>query len=273
MRVAKIAAVVISLSALALVIPLAGGRTEEKKAGEPESKKETPQPPPPRGDAQPTPPTTTAAVPVYKPPLRGAPRGRVGGGTRGDEREMFVLLVLAPDHPGLTVSEQPTLYWFISRSTSSPVELTVVDPRAAEPVLETSISPPVQPGVHRLRLADHGVRLAPAVPYRWFVAVVADPAHRSKDILAGGTIERVDPPAGLGAKLARAGKAELAFDYAEAGLWYDALAAISDMVDSAPDDSGLRSQRAALMVQVGLPEVAKWETTHAAGERPARPPR
>jgi uncharacterized protein DUF928 len=261
MRVIRIVAS-ISVPVLVLVISPSGGRTAEPEPESAESQQQSQQPPPQpgqRGEAQPKPSAAAADVPIYKPPLRGAPRGRVGGGTRGDRREMFVLSVLAPDHPGLTVSEQPTLYWFISRQTSAPVELTVVDPRAAEPVLEARVSPPVSPGVHRLSLADHGVRLSPAVPYRWFVAVVADPAHRSKDILAGGTIERVDVPAGLGAKLARAPKAELAFDYAEAGLWYDALAAISDLVEHAPNDQRLRSQRAALMVQVGLPEVAAWE--------------
>ena len=256
MRAIKLAAV-ISLSALALVVSAAGGGTEEKKGDGTEAKKEAPQSQ--RGEAHPKPPAPTAATPVYQPPLRGAPQGRVGGGTRGNERQVFVLSVLAPDHTGLTVSEQPALYWFISCVTSSPVELTVVDPGVAEPVLETHISPPVPSGVHRLSLADYGVRLSPGVRYRWFVAVVADPAHRSKDILAGGTIERVDLPAGLGAKLAQAGKAELVFDYAQAGLWYDALAAISDLVESAPDDATLRVQRAALMVQVGLPEVAAWD--------------
>ena len=40
----------------------------------------------------------TASAPVYKPPLRGAPGGRVGGGTRGTGREAFILSVLAPAH-------------------------------------------------------------------------------------------------------------------------------------------------------------------------------
>ncbi len=40
-----------------------------------------------------------ANVPVYNPPKRGAPAGRVGGGTRGGtQRDVFVLSVLAPDH-------------------------------------------------------------------------------------------------------------------------------------------------------------------------------
>ncbi len=246
MKSSQIAAV-ISLSALGLLILISPTGSEEKK--------ETKQPH--RVESQPQPPPTTGAVPVYKPPLRGAPGGRLGGGTRGSEREVFVLSVLAPDHTGLTANDQPSLYWFISNVASSPVELTVVDPRAVKPVLDTLIAPPIQPGVHRIRLADYGVRLAPGVAYRWFVAVVPDSDHRSKDILAGGTIERVELPEGLRAKLAQAGKTDRPFLYAAAGFWYDAVAALSELIETTPDDPVFRGQRAALMAEVGLPDLAE----------------
>ncbi len=216
----------------------------------------------PSADAQgtPAPPQSqpqAAAVPMYNPPLLGAPGGRVGGGTRGPAREVFVLSVLAPNHTGLTAVDQPTLYWFISNVTQHPVEVTVVDPQGGDPLLETRVPSPSQPGVHRIRLADFGVRLKPGVPYRWFVAVVPDPARRSKDILAGGTVERVDPSEELKKKLAQAGKADLPFLYAEAGLWYDALAALSELIEAAPQDSAPRKQRAAMLAQVGLPEIGE----------------
>ena len=247
MNTLKVAAI-ISLSALVLVTPVSPAGSEEKKRPTYESE--------PR-ESQTRAVATAAVVPVYKPPLRGAPGGRVGGGTRGTAREVFVLSALAPNHTGLTAGDQPSLYWFISSATPSPMELTVADPRGEKPLMETRISPPGQPGVQRIRLADYGVRLAPGVSYRWFVAVVPDPARRSRDILAGGTIERVDLPEELKGKLAQAGKAELPFLYAEAGLWYDALTAISELIETAPQDPALRKQRAALMVQVGLPAIGE----------------
>src|SRR5262245_16127928 len=193
-----------------------------------------------------------AAAPVYKPPLRGAPGGRIGGGTRGTGGEKMALSVLAPDHSGLTISEQPSLYWFISTATSLPVEVALMDPRTVEPLLETRLTGPIQAGAQRIDLARYGVRLAPGVPYRWYVAVVPDPARRSKDILAGGTIERVAPAAELQAKLATASPQELPLIYAEAGLWYDSLAAYSALIEAAPGDEGLVRQRAALLAQIGL---------------------
>lgn len=208
---------------------------------------------PPRTDSQ----TATAAgtAPIYKPPPRGAPGGRVGGGTRGTGRETFVLSVLAPADTGLTTSQQPTLYWFISTSTSSPVELTVTDPRATQPLLETRIPGPVVPGVHRIRLADHGIRLAPGVPYRWFVAVVPDAGRRSRDVLAGGTIEFTEPPADVKTTLSGAQKAERPAIYAASGFWYDAVAAISELIEASPENATLKTHRASLMAQVGLPGI------------------
>jgi hypothetical protein len=195
-----------------------------------------------------------AKVPVYKLPTRGAPGGRVGGGTRGD-KNVFVLSVLAPDHSGLTTSEQPSLYWFISNSTSLPIELTVIDSKGIKPLLETKLPAPAKAGIQRVRLADYNIRLAPGVAYRWFVAVVPDSDRRSKDILAGGAIERVDVPTDLKAKLVKASKPELYSLYADAGIWYDAVAAISEMIDAAPQDQALRKQRAELLSQVGLSAI------------------
>jgi Domain of Unknown Function (DUF928) len=202
---------------------------------------------------------TTASVPapVYTPPKRGAPGGRVGGGTRGTQREVFVLSVLAPDHSGFTTMEQPSLYWFISNSTSLPVELTVMDPQGIQPILETRIPAPVQAGVHRIRLSDFDIRLAPGAAYRWFVAIVPDADRRSKDILAGGAVERVEMPADLKAKLDQAPKSDLPSIYAEAGLWYDTVAAISELIEAAPQDQALRQQRTALLSQVGLTGITE----------------
>lgn len=211
---------------------------------------------------------TPAGMPVYKPPLRSAPGGRVGGSSRGGGDELPMLSVLAPDHTGLTAQEQPCLYWYLSRSTPHSLkltltELTLIEAQAIRPLLETRISTPIQPGVQCVRLSDYGVRLSPGVAYRWFVALVVDPGNRSKDILAGGSIERIELPEALSARLAQASREEAPHIYAEAGLWYDALMAISDLIETTPNDPVLRNQRAALLEQVGLPEVAEHERRQA----------
>jgi hypothetical protein len=200
--------------------------------------------------------TAVANTPVYVPPLRSAPGGRVGGSTRGT-KIMPMLSALVPDHTGLTAQEQPSLFWYLAGTTIYPVELTITEDRAIQPLLETRISPPIQPGIQRVRLADYGVRLSMDVPYRWFVSLVVDPDSRSRDNVAGGAIERVALSKADRAKLDGSGKTKAPSIYAEMGLWYDALIAISDLIDAAPNDPALHQQRTLLLDQVGLREIAE----------------
>jgi len=198
-----------------------------------------------------------ATAPIYQPPKRGAPGGRVGGGTRGGQQNTFVLSVLAPDHSGFTTSDQPSLYWFISTATTLPVEITVMDADGIQPIVETKLPEPVTAGVHRIRLSDYNVHLKPGAAYRWFVSVVPDADRRSKDITAGGAIERIEMPEALKAKVAQAKKTDLPSIYAEAGIWYDTVAVMSDLIDAAPQDQALRQQRTALLRQVGLTGITE----------------
>jgi len=198
---------------------------------------------------------------AYAPPMRGsASTGRVGGGTRGTgDGPAVALEVLAPDHAGLTVSAQPTLYWFVSRRIESDAELTIVDDTSIDPLLELKLTPPIEPGIHALSLAEHGVKLETGVPYQWFVAVVVDPSQRSYDVIAGGDIERVAHPNDLAGQISSAGTQGAPRAYAEAGIWYDALDGLSTQISNRPGDAGLRQQRAALLDQVGLPGAAAYE--------------
>lgn len=198
---------------------------------------------------------------AYTPPLRGTPSEatRVGGGTRGAQGENLTLNVLVPEHTGLTTRAQPTLHWFTSERVTMPVQITVVHPERIEPLLDLALDPPIEPGIQSVSLAEHGVRLEPEVEYQWFVALIADPAHRSRDFIAGGGIRRVAPPAGLRAE-ARAGPSlELLRSYAEAGIWYDTLDGLTRLIASQPDAGGLREQRAMLFDQVGLGEAAAFD--------------
>ncbi len=202
---------------------------------------------------------------AYQPPMRGsASSGRIGGGTRGAADGPSVTLeVLAPDHAGLTVSAQPTLYWFVSQRIETDAELTIVDDTSVDPLLELKLTPPIEPGIHALSLEEHGIQLAPNVPYQWFVAVVVDPSQRSYDVIAGGEIERVAQTSELASQLRIVGAEETPQAYAEAGIWYDALDGLSTQIGNSPNDAGLRQQRAALLDQVGLPGAAAYERSNS----------
>ena len=63
---------------------------------------------------------------TYKPPKRGMPGGRIGGGTRGKTDGYPILTVLAPDHTGLTTKTRPVLYWYLSTATPKQIEFTLI---------------------------------------------------------------------------------------------------------------------------------------------------
>lgn len=200
--------------------------------------------------------TSTAKGPVYKQPQFGAPGGRVGGGTRGIDNQSLTLIALVPNHRALTTVEQPVLYWYLSKPSSYPIEIVISQDKAVAPLAEKRLPMPGKGGIYGISLKEFGLRLKPDVVYRWFVTVVPDGERRSKDIIAGGIVERIAMPTDLAQKVASSDKSQLHDVYAEAGFWYDALMAISDAIRAQPDDQGLRQERNALLQQVGLGSAA-----------------
>jgi hypothetical protein len=184
------------------------------------------------------------------------PKNRIGGGSRGQGDALPSLFVLTSEHTGLTVKEGPSLFWYLSRAPECGLELTILEGEEPDPLLQVKVKSPQQQGICRLDLSTLGVKLKPDVEYQWMVALVPDPANRSKDFTASGWVKRIPMPAELAAKLARAEPPALPALYAEEGLWYDALAALSDRIGARPDDAAAREERASLLAEQGLVEPA-----------------
>jgi len=170
-----------------------------------------------------------------------------------------VISLLAPDHVGLTLREQPVLYWFTATKQSSPVEFTLIGENAETPAVETKLPLPAQPGLQQIRLSDYKVKLSPGERYQWSVALIMDADEPSANIVAMGAIERISPDKLEQPLPTNLSKADAPKRYAEAGIWYDAVMAISDLIQSNPADMGLRQQRAALLEQVGLADVGTYD--------------
>jgi hypothetical protein len=198
------------------------------------------------------------------------PKARIEGMTRGPEGHNPLVLPLVPDHVGLTIASQPALYWYLSKPTTSPIIFVLVDTRSIQVVHDITLSPQPQPGVQFVRLKDFGIVLEPNVQYRWYITVVIDAESPSRDIVSGGLVERVHPALDMPHGPPPTSDIASVRFYAENGLWYDALASISDLISAAPDNRLLRRQRASLLQQVGLQEVADWDLWQAGTDDIAR---
>ncbi|MCS6294934.1 MAG: DUF928 domain-containing protein [Nitrospira sp.] len=198
-------------------------------------------------------------LPQYHAPQKMTPRARLGGSLRGGEGEDPAVAALVPDHVGITVRQHPALNWFLSKHTSLPITFTLIDERSIHALVERSLTPPHKAGVHAVKLEDLGLALQANVQYRWYISVIKATDSPSQDLVTGGMIERCEfsECSILGAMTMCNREAVIAS--AVKGFWYDAMACLCDLIESNPSDTGLRKQRAALLRQVGLHDVADWD--------------
>jgi len=212
-----------------------------------------------------TPRARSVWAPIYKPPYPNAPNVRVQGITRGSDDAALALTVLAPEHVGLTIKDQPSLFWFQSRTANARFELTIAADKEATPVLEAKLNAATTDGIQRFRLSNTSVKLKKDVEYRWSVAMVLDPENRSRDVVASGVIKRITPSPELISRLAKS-PSDAAAIYADEGVWYDSLEALSDLIEQKPADMALHEERAMFFMQVGLKDAAVYDAKTASAK-------
>jgi len=205
-----------------------------------------------------------AAAPLinYKPRPGsiGKPSVRVGGATRGIMRNVVSITALSPDHTGLTVSEQPSLCWYLSGKARTRLGITINDETSSKPLLEKEFDDGSEGGIRCISLSSYGVSLFPGIEYQWFAAIIHDPEQRSKDVVSSGMIKRIAPEKELSARLASTrDELEKIAIYASEGIWYDALFSLSGLIEKKPGDKKLRELRAGLLEQVGLNKAAAFD--------------
>jgi hypothetical protein len=219
-----------------------------------------------------TAPQPTAAppgepLPAYKPPPRGAPGGRVGGASRGTYRTaapLPTIELLAPeDHTGLSANPAPILYYFVSGPVYWPTRFTISAPMQPVPVIDAKIPPPSAAGIYALNVSDYQVRLRPGIIYTWSVSAIIDPNARSRDLVATASLLLGTPDPAVENAVRIASPARRADLYAQAGFWYDAVAAAAE---AAPFDRDAALD--ALMSEVSL--IKPEDERHAAEAAAAR---
>ena len=198
----------------------------------------------------------------FHPKDKNSPLIRVDGSSRSVVESNISLYALGPPQVGYTIKEKPILYWYQSGPCQAGLEIVIIGSDKTKPILKIKQSQANKSGIQSLRLADHNVRLSKGVQYTWYVAIVPEENDRSKDIFASAMIEVIDPPLRVINKLMTVQKKELVYLLAEEGIWYDALDAISSLVESNSDDKELRGLRADLLEEGELSEVAKFARTH-----------
>jgi hypothetical protein len=203
------------------------------------------KPPTPTGNDAPDAQTTSIA----------ATRGVCNPASDNSEQKTntATLTALAPySHVGQSSATHPTFTWYIPDQESYPLEfwLYEFDPASydgkGKQVYQAKLSSSA--GIMTLALPQQQASLSPGKTYIWQVAVICNPNSPSQSLVVNNRVKivPVDPtittqlnnsqnsdyPKGLASRRAprtltdRTKKADI---YAEAGLWYDALAEVATM--------------------------------------------
>ncbi|MDR4505446.1 MAG: DUF928 domain-containing protein [Candidatus Scalindua sp.] len=206
-------------------------------------------------------PLPTLNTPVYTPPQReNTPGTFVRTVHIGTESNHTTLSVLAPNHVGLTVKEQPSLYWHLSNPMNNRIEFSITQNQIIQPLFKTHLKVRTQTGIQTIRLADYGIRLLPGKQYQWYIKSLQETGNSTKENIAGGMIEHIEPDQALFAQLEKAEASEAPAIYAKAGIWYDAIETVSNLIDTSPNSENFSRQYSSLLTEVGLLKVAEYVT-------------
>lgn len=152
---------------------------------------------------------------VFIPPEIGVPKDRMGAGTRDVSlnTDSGLLLLLVPEGGGLTTLAAPPLIWRLTSGHRGYATVQVAPVGQAAP--ELRIEGPFPPGDYGLDLGRSGFELDTNLIYLWQVALI-DPNSGKAVARSSGLIERVPDALKSGAA-------------ATAGLWFDALAEVTQI--------------------------------------------
>ncbi|MEB3826137.1 DUF928 domain-containing protein [Phormidium sp. CCY1219] len=227
------------------------------------------------------------AVDFVPPDNVGAPRGRVGGGTRGSAFDQVVepgapgrrigggsrgcsigggqpsdrlLTALIPESMvGLTVEEYPTFFWYLPPTDATAVEFVLMDEKGETVIYETTFRTKGEPGIVSLSLPENA-SLPPLdldKNYQWYFSMICNPEDRAADIFVRGWIRRVEPTIALRQELQEAtSQLERAQVYAQNGIWQDTLASLATSLRDNPRNRLVKDEWEQLMRDQGLTTIA-----------------
>lgn len=219
----------------------------------------------------------------FVPPVTKNPRQSQGAGSRGCAEEtlgqnLVTLLIPSQDYIGQTISSHPTFSWYLSQPVEVPMQFTLVEDKAGgggKTIWEKKIDS-AQQGMIHVEIPKDRPELVAGKTYRWTVTLVCNSVQPSANRYFISYIERVPITGALEQKLSAMGLnrnslpktipsgssleiRDRASLYAESGLWYDAVAALTTALKQHPKDTLVQEDLLSLLKQVGLGNVAMQE--------------
>ena len=190
----------------------------------------------------------------------GLPSNRRDGGSRGNcmaKGKDFVALV--PDRPvNLTASISSQLFFYVPQTEEPKTVEFVVRTKDDQLVHEAFLKTTGQAGIMSVAIPDqvkdnlsesHG-------DYHWYLSMICDPNHRSRDIVLEGWIEHVELNKSVKERIELSTDLEKSHLLQQEGVWYDALSVLAELKKSDSDLISIRAEWSQLLESIGLEELA-----------------
>ncbi len=194
-------------------------------------------PPPERGSPSRTLGAGTWMIEFPPVPERGEPRRTAGGGSRSysctDNGDIPLTAIVPANNLVTTVAANPTLFWYVPKTTASEAEFVLIDDQNQEVYL-TTLTLDNTNGIVKLSVPET-VPLTMGKQYKWFFVLVCDPQERSRDHWVQGILERTELSPELALNLEQEQNTlEQAKLYADALIWQETLSTVAQLRDSQP---------------------------------------
>ncbi len=187
--------------------------------------------------------------PQPEPPHRGTPRTDEGTGSRGDCLHKPSLppltSLVGTKQLKLTTSSHPT-FWVYVPYTQAEAPYGEFSLQTGErEIYRTQLQLPGKPGIVGVSLPSTVPPLEVGKPYRWYVDINCAAAESAADFSTPasltGMVERIDFPANLNQELETTSKPlKRIANYAEHGIWYDALTELVQLCLQQPENNTLK---------------------------------
>ncbi len=165
----------------------------------------------------------------------GAPERTASGGRRDScmKRGEIPATALVPQNNlGTTVSETPTLFFYIPHSETKTAEFVLMDNRHNE-LFQTKIALSGKSGVMKLAVPPT-VKLEDNKTYWWEFSIICDTQDRSGDRFIQGMLQRTPLSRELKTKLEAAKPLQQAELLAQAKIWQESLAIAAQLRSTNP---------------------------------------
>lgn len=192
---------------------------------------------------------------------QGLPGRRVGGGTRGDCNfgEKTLTALIPKNNLGLTVADNPKLFFYVPQTSDSQVVEFVLRDEADRQVYETTFKTTGTSGIISVSLPESAPlkALKSGKKYHWYFSIICNAQDRASDVSIDGWIQKVEPSPSLASELEKVAPLERAALYAAADLWHEALTTLAQLRHSRPHDSTIAAKWEQLLQSAGLDNIAQ----------------